>query len=256
MMDNVWETSSVTSMRAELLRRAVEELHALESQLVEAELDLATFEQRLTDFEREYQHLTDDLRLELDRLDRLFVQQLAAAQRGERVDPEEPQAQRRKKKPHPEERDSAPRFTPSSSLQKLYREAAKQFHPDLAEDEEDAEWRTGVMRQVNAAFAAGDAEALERIMKRERTGTREGDQGDPELAQIQHKIGRVRARLAEVARRKQELASSEVGRLFLEAERLGRDAGTYLQDFVEALSAEIDIRRQQLRDIARRNRRE
>jgi hypothetical protein len=256
MMHDVWETSSVTSMRAELLRRAVEELHTLESQLVEAELELATFEQRITDFEREYQHLSDDLRKELDRLDRLFVQQLAADQRGERVDPEEPQAQRRKTKTHPEERDSVPRFTPSPSLQKLYREAAKQFHPDLAENDEDSEWRTGVMRQVNAAFAAGDAEALERIMKRERTGTREGDQVDPENAQIQHKIGRVRARLAEVARRKQELASSEVGRLFLEAERLGRDAGTYLRDFVEALSAEIDIRRQQLRDIARRNRRE
>lgn len=255
-MHDVWETTSVISMRAELLRRAVEELHALESQFVEAELDLATVEQRFTDFEREYQHLTVDLRKELDRLDRLFVQQLAAAQRGERVAPEEPRARRRKNKPHAENRDSAPRFTPSPSLQRLYREAAKRCHPDLAENEEDAEWRTGVMRQVNAAFAAGDAEALERIMKRERTDTREGDQIDPELVQIEHKIGRVRARLAEVARRKQELASSEVGRLFLEAERLGRDAGTYLRDFVEALSAEIDIRRQQLKDVPRRYRRE
>jgi len=254
MMSDVWETTSVSSMRAELLRRALEELHTLETELVEAELELATFERRIKDFEREYQHLTKDLRKELDRLDRLLIRQLAAAQRGQRVKPAEQRAGRRKKMPPPEERDSAPRFTPSPSLQKLYREAAKQFHPDFAENEEDAVWRTCVMQKVNAAFTSGDAEALERIMKREGGPFREAEQVDPEFAQIQHKIGRVRARLAEVARRKQELASSEVGRLFLEAERLGKDAGTYLRDVVEALSAEIDIRRQQLKDIARRNR--
>lgn len=256
MTHDVWETSSLASMRAELLRRAVEELRALETQLVEAELDLTTLEQRITGFEREYQHLTNDLRKELDRLDRLLIRQLAAAQRGEPVKPEKPPGQRRKKKPHPEEREAAPRFSPSPSLQKLYRDAAKRFHPDLAGNDEEAEWRTEVMQKINAAFAAGDAEGLERIMRQERSDSPDGDQVDPELAQIQHKIGRVRGRLAEVARRKQELISSEVGRLFLEAERLGKDAGTYLRDFVEALSAEIDIRRQQLKDIVRRNRRE
>jgi hypothetical protein len=255
MTHDVWETTSLASMQAELLRRAVEELRSLESQLIEADLDLATLKQRITDFERDYRHLTTELRKELDRLDRLLIQHLAAAQRGEHVPPEKPRAQRRKKKPQPEERDTAPRFTPSPSLQKLYREAAKRFHPDFAEDEEDAAWRTGVMRQVNAAFAVGDAEALERIMKQERAGS-QSDQADSELAQIQHKISRVRAGLAEVARMKQQLTSSEVGRLFLEAERLGQDPGTYLRNFVKALSREIDVRRQQLKDLDKRDRRE
>lgn len=253
MMHDVWETKSFASMQADLLWQAVEELRALEAQLIEADLELATLKQRLQDFEREYQHLTKELRKELDRLDRLLIRHLAAAQRGKRVPPEKPRAQRRKKKPNPEETDTAPRFTPSPSLQRLYREAAKQFHPDLAEDEEDAEWRSVIMRRVNAAFAAGDAEALERIMKQQRTGF-QSDEADSELAQIHRKISRVRAGLAEVARRRQELVATEVGRLFLEAERLGQDAGTYLRNFVEALSAEIDIRQQQLKDIVRRNR--
>jgi hypothetical protein len=255
MMHDAWETTSLVSMRAELLRRAVEELRSLEAQLIEADLELATLTQRLTDFERDYQHLTTELRKELDRLDRLLIRHFVAAQRGEPAPPERPRTRRRKKKPQTAERDTAPRFTPSPSLQKLYREAAKRFHPDFAEDEEDAGWRTGVMRRINAAFAAGDAEALEQIMKQERE-VFQSDQADSELARIQHKISRVRAGLVEVARKRQELTSSEVGRLFLEAERLGQDAGTYLRNFVEALSAEIDIRRQQLKDIVRRNRRE
>lgn len=53
MTHDVWETSSLASMRTKPLRRTVEELRALEPQLVEAELNLTTL-----DFYREqYQDL-------------------------------------------------------------------------------------------------------------------------------------------------------------------------------------------------------
>jgi len=51
----------------------------------------------------------------------------------------------------------------SDALKQLYRQLARRFHPDFALNEEDRAYRTGIMKAVNAAYAVGDLEKLEKL---------------------------------------------------------------------------------------------
>ncbi|MCP4422439.1 MAG: J domain-containing protein, partial [Chloroflexi bacterium] len=51
-----------------------------------------------------------------------------------------------------------------ASLKKLYRQLARRFHPDMALDEADRDYRTQMMMAINAAYAAGDLEKLEQLL--------------------------------------------------------------------------------------------
>ena len=51
-------------------------------------------------------------------------------------------------------------FQPPASLKQIYRQAAKLIHPDRARNEEDRQLRDRLMAQINAAYAAGDADAI------------------------------------------------------------------------------------------------
>jgi hypothetical protein len=49
---------------------------------------------------------------------------------------------------------------PTGDLKKLFREAAKRMHPDLAPDEDTRQHAEAFMKRLNQAFAAADAEAI------------------------------------------------------------------------------------------------
>ena len=54
---------------------------------------------------------------------------------------------------------------PSEGLKKLYREVAKQIHPDLSGDEEDKNRREKLMTEANLAFENGNDEKLRQILR-------------------------------------------------------------------------------------------
>jgi hypothetical protein len=54
----------------------------------------------------------------------------------------------------------APGPLPTGDLKKLFREAAKRMHPDLAPDEDTRRHAEAFMKRLNLAFAAGDADAI------------------------------------------------------------------------------------------------
>lgn len=94
------------------LDKKLAELAALETELAQRELDVATTQAELHSFEREYLQVVGIRYTELDRLEAQIAEYMAYL-------------------------ESSRDFKPSESLKKLYREVAKRIHPDLATDEEE-----------------------------------------------------------------------------------------------------------------------
>lgn len=122
--------------------------------------------------------------------------------------------------------DEAGQAAPAPELKALYRDAAKQIHPDLATDEAEKERRTTLMAALNAAYAAGDADAIQRILDGEASRP-EAITGDDMGAQLMRAIRRnaqVRRRLTELVELTEALRSDPLFVLF-EASRAVGAAG-------------------------------
>ena len=59
----------------------------------------------------------------------------------------------------------APEPLPTGDLKKLFREAAKRMHPDLAPDDETRQHAEAFMKRLNQAFAARDEEAIVNLVR-------------------------------------------------------------------------------------------
>ncbi|MFN8531306.1 MAG: hypothetical protein U0670_22105 [Anaerolineae bacterium] len=64
-------------------------------------------------------------------------------------------------RPNPAIKADAPDL--ADRIKRLYRELARRFHPDLTPDPEERTRRTALMREINAAYTAGDMDALQAI---------------------------------------------------------------------------------------------
>lgn len=99
----------------------------------------------------------------------------------------------------PEADDETGPASPAPELKVLYRDAAKRIHPDLATDEAEKERRHTLMA-LNAAYAAGDARAIQRILDGEasRPEAIRGDDIGARLMRAIRKIAQVRGRFTEL----------------------------------------------------------
>jgi hypothetical protein len=120
------------------------------------------------------------------------------------------------------------RAGPPLELRDLYREAAKMIHPDLAADDQERDRRTKLMAALNAAYAAGDAETIARIIDGEaaRPEAIIGDDVASRLVRVIRKHVQVRGRLAELAQVGEDLQSDPLFTLFAQCRdpwQLGED---------------------------------
>jgi hypothetical protein len=143
-------------------------------------------------------------------------------------------------------------FTPSVSLKQLYREAAKRFHPDLAQNEEDRIWRTQIMRQVNAAFAAGDTHALRNMLAQHKPSEIHATTVDDTLAGTRDAIRRTMSRLAEIQQQQRDLEHTDMGLLFMQAERSGMSRQEFLRDLVISLKDQIAKKQEEISTLLRK----
>jgi len=98
----------------------------------------------------------------------------------------------------------APEPLPTGDLKKLFREAAKRMHPDLAPDE-TRQHAEAFMKRLNQAFAARDEEAIVNLV-RQWEAARPVARDDPRrVTVLATAVDRARARLEEV--RSSELAA-------------------------------------------------
>ncbi|MBI2322112.1 MAG: J domain-containing protein [Chloroflexi bacterium] len=243
-----------TPEEAELGRKRAE-LAALEATLAQRELDLATLQGELQAFERRYLRIVG---LRLAQLDELQAR-IAEAEAARR--PRDPGAEERASRARAQAQESAEaagqarepgpedaRFEPSEGLRKLFREVAKQVHPDLATDDAERARRTRLMAEANDAYRAGDEARLQAILSRWEASPEavKGEGVAAELVRVIRKIAQVEERLRAIDAELARLKATDLYQLKAkvdEAEQQGRDL---LADMAAAVDDDIAAARTRL----------
>lgn len=136
----------------------------------------------------------------------------------------------------------APRPAPGGKrlvlLKQLYRQLARRFHPDLVLDEADRAYRTDMMMAINAAYAAGDLEALERLANEPDTISYEPRSPEELIAAFQREVDHCRRRLAEIAAEMAMLENHDSARLMKRVEK----AAAVGRDLLTELAADLRLR--------------
>jgi hypothetical protein len=227
------------------------EFEILSRELTEKELELATLESKLANFERRYARTVGVLYAELDRLEKEIAQELY------RLHPDDKYKagfERAKKKAQTSQdaihdslqSDEKKAFAPSDELKNLFRKVAKAIHPDLATNERERAYRTSLMARANEAYKNEDMDALERILhewehRDEKSFVEESQLTEPD--RLEQKILRIKARLNEIETRIRELKQSDLYLLMIkveQAELAGRDL---LGDMAKDLQYQIQSAR-------------
>jgi len=126
----------------------------------------------------------------------------------------------------------------ADGLKKLYRELARRFHPDLGADQAERDRRTAIMSQINAAYAAGDADALQALA--------EGD-GDPSaplalltLRGLRSQAAEIDTQIERLTRTRDEMLYGALMKLKLD-DKLARIKGRdLLQEMRDEMGREYD----------------
>jgi len=200
-------------------------LEELTDQLTAKEAEFAETGSAFARFRAEYQRRFGPLYAELDRLEAEIARRIAqgeatpaanatAAEAAARAD--ESQKALGDGLAEPEAGDASRPAPPAPELKALYRDAAKRIHPDLAIDEAEKERRTTLMAALNAAYDAGDADAIQRILDGEsaRPEAIVGDDIGAQLMRVIRKIAQVRGRFTELVARDAALRSDLLFVLF------------------------------------------
>jgi hypothetical protein len=209
----------------------LEALEALEAELVERELTLVGIRSELREFENRYLKTVGRSYLELEEVEREMAELMGAQAEDESgagnwaIEEEQGCGQTR--------------FHASERLKKIYREVARCFHPDLANDTEERERRHRLMIEVNRAYELGAEDRLQELLDSRRAENGEGGWVDlsTEVVLLGRRIKEARDRLFETERMIEELTATEIYRLKLRADR-AEAAGS---DLLAELVAQVDL---------------
>ncbi|GAB5492975.1 MAG: hypothetical protein Phog2KO_31900 [Phototrophicaceae bacterium] len=155
----------IANLRLHILSQE-REVSLLEQKCDDLKAELAEFEARFNVLIKPLSDQIDAVKSALDTLRDLQLKQqmgdaisVASFLRGDSVE-EDPYIP-------PHERDFAipeaierPQKRENKSIKSLYRQLARQYHPDLAQDEADRERRTKIMSLINTAYQNEDFESL------------------------------------------------------------------------------------------------
>jgi hypothetical protein len=205
------------------------ELAALEEELAERELALATLKAELQAFEQSYLQVVGARYAELEEVER----RIAEAMAGRPMDEAQP--------------EFAPgacgqtMFHPGESLKKLYRDAARLCHPDLATDAAERERRHRLMVEVNKAYQAGSEARLQALLAAEVSQTVAAPEENPSVAMLMvaSKIALVKERVKEIDEETGGVKSSEMFRLMRRAEKAQAAGLDFFGDLVSQVDRQI-----------------
>ena len=241
------QPARILTPEEEELERKRAQLAALELELSERELDLATLNAGLAAFERRDFEAVGGKYAELDQVEAEIAEALAAQNPRDQAAQkraEEARAQAEDSRKTVEEREEwsvRGRGDQPESLRECYRQAAKLLHPDLTLDPKQKEIRQRLMAEVNRAYAEGDEERIRQILRdwQASPDSVEGDGFGAELVRVIRKIAQVQARLQAIATKMDQLRASELSQLktrIEEADASGRDL---LAELVARLDRQI-----------------
>lgn len=208
------------------LERKLAELSAVEAELAQGELNLATLQAELHTFEREYLQVVGIRYTELDRIEAQISEYMAYL-------------------------ESSREFKPSENLKKLYREVAKRIHPDLATDAAERSHRQRLMAEVNQAYEDGDEKRLQAILHNweSRPESIKGGGVADELIRVIRKIAQGRDRLKAIEEEIEALEETELHQLktqVVTAKQVGQDL---LEEMALQLDEQIAAAQQRLEEL-------
>jgi len=223
--------------------KKLSELAALEAELAQHELDLATLQAELRAFENRYLRIVGVRYTKLDEIEAQIAEALA------RLNPKDSKAKKQAAEARTKAQESAQatdniqepkqqnQFKPSESLKKLYWEVAKRIHPDLAIGEEEHARRQQLMAEANRAYEEGDEDRLRAIL-REWESSPESVKGEghgAELVRVIRKIAQVEERLRAIEVEINQLKKSDLYKLKAKAEEAEKEGRDLLADMAKQL---------------------
>lgn len=146
-------------------------------------------------------------------------------------------------------RDAAPGEAPQeldedegAELKKLYRLLARRFHPDLALDEADREYRTQLMMAINAAYTAHDLEKLRQLaLEPDSVHELELADSDQLLAEaLLRELDRCRRRLKEIEEEMARLEKHNSAKLMKQAEQAEANGRSWEDEILDQLQEQIN----------------
>ena len=108
---------------------------------------------------------------------------------------------------------SPPPPVPSGDLKRLFREAAKRMHPDLAPDDHARGHAEAFMKRLNQAYRAGDAEAIQDLVRQWESSPLSGGREPEPGEHASRRLGSLQAAVARAQRRLDEARASELAEL-------------------------------------------
>jgi hypothetical protein len=239
----------------EILRKR-EELSAIRAALADRELKLADLRSQLAAFEGRYLRQVGTLYAQLDewkaRIAELQARLGPSAASKTQAEEAREQARQSFGEAHGKASE-AHGITPSQELKNLFREVAKNIHPDLSKDSRDQERRTLFMVEANRAYDAGDVDALQRILDEHRDGADavEGEGIGAELIRIIRQISLARDRVAAIERELAAMRESEIARLKQRAEESEKTGRDLLAEMAAAAREQTERAEQQYEALAK-----
>lgn len=133
------------------------------------------------------------------------------------------------------------RATPTDMLKRVFRDVAKNIHPDRAVDEAARLRRHSLMAEANRAYAERDADRLLLILRRwERSPDSVPDDGpDAERLRRQRRIAEVEEQLAEIDAEFIELRNSAIARLKHKIDETRKQGWDLFAEMVMQVRADI-----------------
>ena len=233
------------------------ELEQLQSELAESELELATLRSELIAFERRYLEVVGSRYAEIDRLEAQIAESAA------RRHPTDPSARQKAESARARAQESAealgdvgqepsaPGFEPTEELKALYRQAAKELHPDLTTDDEEKARRQRAMAELNKAYEECNEQRIRQILDEWRSSPEhvQGDDTAAQLVRVIREIAQARKRLDAIKAEVEELTQNELHRLKKQVQEAATRGQDLLAEIVERLDDRIEQTRARLSQI-------
>jgi hypothetical protein len=252
-------TRGYFSPEEEELSRKREELEHLQNDLADAELELATLRSELVAFERRYLEVVGSRYAELDGLEARIAESIARSRPADPAARQKAQSARARADESAEAMGdvgrvpSGPAFAPTEELRALYRQTAKELHPDLTTDQEERVRRQKAMAEVNKAFEEGDEERIREILAEWRSSPEQvhGDDTAAQLVRTIREIAQVHKRLEAIKAEAEALAQGELHRLMKQVQEAATRKQDLFAEIAGRLDAEIEQARTRLKEVSR-----
>ncbi len=238
------------------------ELAALETRLVDRELELTTLQQGIAAFRVEYLRIIGRRYAILDDIDAQIAEIRAARYPGDcaaRQAMRTAQNRAHESSMHVEgtaavgAADGAGRFTPSASLKAVYRTLSRKVHPDLAPTDEERLRRNEWMAKANEAYRRQQEGVLSKLLTDWETSPDavSGEGTAIELVRAIRKIAQVNRRLDEIDETIQDLKCGQIYDLYLQYEAQSKEGANVLQSLAVIVDAKIRDAKRTLEELKR-----